>query len=96
MIWLLIVPLIILYFWMQSHIVDATGHAPRSRSSLRSQRRKASRMGVDAQDVPYSPRLTPMQNDEQETEGYPRWKVVLWALTAAIWAILLEPWKWFD
>lgn len=62
MIWLLVVPLIIFWAFLQKQIVDSTGAAPRSRRSFRGQRRKAAKMGMDAQGVPYNLRSIPMEN----------------------------------
>jgi hypothetical protein len=95
MIFLLLVPLIIAWAIIQANIVETTGNAPRSRPSLRYQRRKARKMGVDAEDVAIFPRLTPLAGDYQDAKArIAKWNPYLWGAVIVIWAVILAPWHW--
>lgn len=97
MTWPLVIPLIVLWAMIQKSIVKTTGHGPRSRGSLRYQRRKARKMGVDVDDVPYSPRLTPVEEGWQAGgEWVKRYQWRFGGVAIVLWTALLEPfWKWW-
>jgi hypothetical protein len=63
-IWLLIIPLIVLWAILQKNIVETTGRGPQSRSSLRRQRRAARKLGIDPAALDYQYRSEPVEYDE--------------------------------
>jgi hypothetical protein len=85
MIWLVLVPLVILWAFVGRHIAETTGSFPRSRGSMRNQRRKATKLGLNPESVAYNPRLTPY-----EPLKIPRW--ITWscgAFTLLFWAAVI-------
>jgi hypothetical protein len=81
MIWLLLLPLLILFFWLQKHYVDQTGENPRSRSSVRRQRREARKSGIAPEALDYNYRFTPASTPFR----VPRWlEIVLLFCTVSI------------
>lgn len=58
---MLLAALMILWAFLQKAALDATGHAPRSRRSYRSQRRKARQLGVRPEDLDYNAPVTPLE-----------------------------------
>jgi hypothetical protein len=87
MVWLIIIPLIILWAFIQHHIVETTGQAPRARSSLRHQRRKARKMGLDFEEVPYTPRERPLEPYKFSR----RTNRIFLVLAIVLWAVILLP-----
>jgi hypothetical protein len=51
---------VILWAFLQRAIVEGTGEASRTRGSLKGQRRKARRMGMEFDGVPYQHRRRPV------------------------------------
>lgn len=87
MVWLLIIPLIILWAIIQNSIIDSTGRYPRSRGSLRYQRRRARKLDLVPEDYPINPRL-------RQSEPYRfsrKTNFILLGITIAIWVALLFP-----
>jgi hypothetical protein len=89
MVWLLIVPLIIVWAIIQKSITDTTGQYPRTRGSLRYQRRKARKLSVDAEDVPINPRLVSADEDSRNWIDRNQWWFALVAIV--LWALILWP-----
>ena len=84
----IIIICIILWAILQGHIADSTGQAPRSRSSHRAQRRKARKLGMSFEDVPYTPRDRPAEPFKFSASTNRK----LLIATVVIWAVLLgEP-----
>lgn len=95
MIWLVIVPLIVLWAIIQQNIIKTTGHMPQSRGSLRYQRSKARKQGIDPEIVEISPHLAPVDDYaeiQRKVNRVGRWLMVP---VIAFWVAVLEPWKWF-
>jgi len=90
MVVVLIFVLIVLWAIIQANIVETTGQAPRTRSSMRHQRRKASKLGMDPEEVPYTPRDRPLEPFKLSRRA----NAILLGLTVLIWTLLLFPWDW--
>jgi hypothetical protein len=85
MVWLLIVPLIVLWAFTQKAYTDATGQAPPTRGALRYQRRKARKFGVSPEDVPHNPRVRPAETGRLS----PRTSKILVAANVILWGFLI-------
>lgn len=87
MVWLLIVPLIILWAFVQKAYVDSTGHSMPTRRAAKYQRRKARTLGMDPEEVPYRPRVQPMEKPKLSRKA----NIVWWTLAAVLWLGILWP-----
>lgn len=88
MTFVIVFALLIFWAFIQKAYSDATGEMPRSRGSLRRQRRKARKMGVPDDEVPHN-----YQAHSARPYKLPRkTEIVLAVVTLVLWAGLL----WHD